>query len=145
MESEIAYNIKGIQIINSVLKATLTPFNSKSVFRFDVNFKTEVNFKEGRFTVLADAIIKNNESSELVGQYTAAFHYSVDDLDKHVKNKGEAEWEMPTELLKTLLGISVSTIRGMMYEAYKGTFLGNAVLPLVDIANIQPELSPLAT
>jgi formate-dependent nitrite reductase membrane component NrfD len=46
------------------------------------------------------------------------------------------------ETLNTLLGISVSTLRGLMYGAFKGTFLNNALLPLVDIAQIQPERAP---
>jgi len=45
-------------------------------------------------------------------------------------------------LVTTLLGISASTLRGLMFGAFKGTFLQGAILPVIDIMALQPELMP---
>ena len=36
--------------------------------------------------------------------------------------------------ISTLNSISISTTRGMMFSAFRGTFLHNAILPLIDPA-----------
>jgi hypothetical protein len=39
---------------------------------------------------------------------------------------------LPSGIIDLLNSVSVSTVRGMMFSAFKGTFLHNAVLPVID-------------
>ncbi len=141
MENKVAFGIKGIEIVNSAIKAP-TEVGKISNFNFEMKFQASVNPKDGILSVFADAVIKDLEINTQIGQYSALFHYSVSDLENVLIKSGPNQFEIPQPLLTTLLGISASTLRGLMFEAFKGTFLHDAILPVIDIMALQPELMP---
>ncbi len=135
MENNIAFSIKGIELANSSMTAP-PEGGSVSQFNFDMQFRALADPKANLVTVFADVVVKDAERNLQLGQYSALFRYGVDDLGKWTTGQ---QHELPKPLLTTLLGISVSTLRGMMFEAYRGTFLHAAVLPVVDIGALQEE------
>ena len=137
MENNFSFGLRGIDILNSIIKAPAEA-RELSVFNFDIQFKSTANVKESLISIMMDVIVK--ESNIQMGQYTAVFHYGVDDLEKLTTGKAINQAEIPQPLLSTLLGISASTLRGLMFGAFKGTFLHNAILPLIDIGGLQHEL-----
>lgn len=143
MDNNFAFGLKGIEIINSVIKA---PAERRKLtgFTFDMRFRTNANIKESMVDVFVDVLIKDQEINDQVGQYSAVFQFSVDDLDKVVSGNELNQVEIPQPLLNTLFGISTSTLRGLMFSTFKGTFLHGAMLPLIDIGALQPELTPLS-
>lgn len=144
MENNIAFGLKGIEIINSIIKTPEEP-RQLSVFGFDIQFKTNANLKENVVSVFVDVKIKDQEKSDQLGQFSALFHFGVEDLEKNVSGKELNHVEITQPILSTLLGISTSTLRGLMFGAYKGTFLHNAILPIIDIGALQLELTPVGS
>jgi len=142
MENKFEFSIKGIEIVNSMIKAP-PEGGTALTFNFDMQFRTIPNMQENVLTVFADVVIKDLEKEVQVGQYSAVFHYSVLDLSKLLVKTDGKYLDMPDPLAKTLLGISVSTLRGLMFGAFKGTFLHNAILPVIDIMAVQPQLMPM--
>jgi hypothetical protein len=138
MGNGIAVNIKDIEIVNAVLKAPKAPRELRG-FGFDMQFKTTILVPENLVVISTDVTIKDNDTGDNLGQFSAAFYFSVENLQAHVSYGDRKNPELPPELFNTLLGVSVSTMRGLMYGTFKGTFLDNALLPLVDLAKIQPE------
>ena len=138
MDNNVAFGLKGIEIINSVIKA---PKESReiSTFNFDIQFKSIANLKENIVSIVMDVIVK--DTGDQMGQFSAVFNYGVDDLEKLATVREINQVEVPQPLLTTLLGISASTMRGLMFASFKGTFLHSAILPLIDIAALQPELA----
>lgn len=137
MDNDFAFSIKGIEIVNSTIKAPAEP-GKVSQFNFEMQFQAIANPKEKIVTVFSDVLIKDTERNVLTGQYSALFHYGVDNLDQLITGKELNNAEIPQPLLTTLLGISVSTLRGLMFGAFRGTFLHGAILPVVDIMAVQP-------
>lgn len=144
MENNIAFGLKGIEIINSIIKTPEEP-RQISVFGFDIQFKTNTNLKENVVSVFVDVKVKDQEKLDQLGQFSALFHYGVDDLEKNVNAKELSHVEIPQHLLSTLLGISTSTLRGLMFGAFKGTFMHPAILPIIDIGALQLELTPVGS
>ena len=142
MENKFEFSIKGIEIVNSMIKAP-PEGGTALTFNFDMQFRTIPNMQENVLTVFADVVIKDLEKEVQVGQYSAVFHYSVLDLGKLLVKTDGKFLDVPDPLAKTLLGISVSTLRGLMFGAFKGTFLHNAILPVIDIMAVQPQLMPM--
>jgi hypothetical protein len=141
MENTIAFGIKGIEIVNSIIQAP-PEGGIVSNFNFELQFRTIANPKEGILSVFSDAVVKDLDRNLLIGQYSVLFHYSVTGLEKVLKLTEGNQSEIPQPLVTTLLGISASTLRGLMFGAFKGTFLQGAILPVVDIMALQPELMP---
>jgi len=142
MENKFEFSIKGIEIVNSIIKAP-SEGGTVTTFNFDMQFRTIPNMQENVLTVFADVVIKDLEKGVQVGQFSAVFHYTVLDLGKVLVKTDGKYLDVPEPLSKTLLGISVSTLRGLMFGAFKGTFLHNAILPVIDIMAVQPQLIPL--
>ncbi len=144
MENNITFGLKGIEIVNSIIKTPEDP-RQLSVFAFDIQFKTNASLKENVVSVFVDVKVKDHEKSDQIGQFSALFHYGVDDLEKNINGKELNHVEIPQPLLSTLLGISTSTLRGLMFGAFKGTFMHNAILPIIDISGLQVELTPVGS
>lgn len=144
MDKNFSFGLRGIEIINFVIKSPAERRNLTG-FTFDMRFRTDANIKESIVGVFVDVLIKDQEINDQVGQYSAVFHFNVDDLDKIVLGNELNQVEIPQPLLSTLFGISTSTLRGLMFSAFKGTFLHGAILPLIDIGALQPELTPLSS
>jgi hypothetical protein len=80
------------------------------------------------------------ETKELIMEMETTFTYLIPDLKKHIKTTKNKEGKDVTEfidprnkgLIILLLGVSYSTMRGMVYERNRGTFLESVYLPIVD-------------
>ena len=48
--------------------------------------------------------------------------------------------ELPTDIIVTINSISISTIRGIMFSTFKGTYLHNAFLPIIDPKSFNSEM-----
>ena len=140
MENNFAFGLKGIEIVNSIIQAPTEP-RQLTTFGFDIQFRVTPNPKENVVVIFVDIKVKDQEQKDQLGQFSALFYFGVDDLEKNISMGELNQAEIPQPLFSTLVGISASTIRGLMFSAFKGTFLHNAILPLVDIGNLQPELA----
>jgi hypothetical protein len=60
-----------------------------------------------------------------------SFIFEIPDLKEYVDPKNNIP-KLPEEFLTTINSISISTVRGVMFSQFKGTFLHNAILPVVD-------------
>jgi hypothetical protein len=62
----------------------------------------------------------------------------VENLEEFRKKDSE-EFEIPEFFNTTINSISLSTIRGIMYSHFKGTFLHNTILPIVNPVDFKRE------
>lgn len=136
MEINAAFRIQKIEILNSTL---ITPTDGRKIelFNFELNLQTFVNRPDKLFIVFAEVKVKEG-SGMMVGQFAAGFHYLIENLDEVLKDSDD----VPKDIFLTFVGISASTLRGLMFGAFKGTFLHEAILPAVDLNQIQPMLLP---
>lgn len=58
--------------------------------------------------------------------------FSIKDLEILTEKKEEAKTSIQQNIIELLSSISISTTRGVMAATFKGTYLHNAVLPVVD-------------
>jgi len=98
------------------------------------------NLEDNTVTVLAEAVLRDFKKQDQIGQFSALFQFGVDDLSHVVIGNAPNQIEIPAPLLRSLLSISVSTLRGLMFGAFKGTYLHGAILPLIDVGALQHEL-----
>jgi hypothetical protein len=54
-----------------------------------------------------------------------------------IKISTDGKLDIPQALIEVLNSISISTTRGVMFSTFKGTFLHNAVLPIIDPRQFQ--------
>ena len=72
------------------------------------------------------------DSTELAKFHTAMF-FEFLDFESVFTTADGVKYEMPIELEILLKSVSLSTTRGIVYSEVRGTYLHEAVLPLIDI------------
>lgn len=69
------------------------------------------------------------------GSYEVDFFYKIDDLKDHYQINNDKPL-FSGVFVSTLLGISYSTLRGMLFNTWKDSYLSNVIIPVIAI----PEL-----
>ena len=77
-----------------------------------------------------------NETKEEVLSIETLFFYKAENLNNYITEDKEKGWKFKDKrhlgLLTTLIGISISTMRGIMIEKSKGTLLDGKMLPIIN-------------
>jgi hypothetical protein len=83
--------------------------------------------------VIIDWIIKISvfETKEQVASINTEFRFEVEELDKFVKQES-GEFNLNTQFLKILTGVSLSTMRGIILEKCSGSLIIKEVMPIVN-------------
>lgn len=66
----------------------------------------------------------------ILGEFIIAIDYIIKDLEKY-KDKDD-KIILPSALGGSLISISISTTRGILFEKLANTFLSNVIMPLID-------------
>lgn len=125
---KVEFQIQGIELIQSSFKLS-EQRGANDVFRFNINLEHLFNGDKDVLIVKTEINILDDSSTEVVGNIKTQVAFNIKNLAKYFKDNKP---NLPEALVSTLNSISISTTRGMMFSAFRGTFLHNAILPLID-------------
>lgn len=129
---KISFQIQGVELVESSFKVpTNKPISDKEVFKFNLNLEHLLDPGKEILIVKTHVNILTEDSEEAVGVIKSQVIFKVLDLINYFQ---ENKLNLPDVFVSTLNSISISTTRGMMFSAFRGTFLHNAILPLIDPA-----------
>lgn len=143
MDINLKFGLKNIELIKSSLFAQDNGGPIEE-FTFNLGFNNLINPTEKAVAVIANIEIVNAKNKAVLGQHSAVFHFSVDNLDEITETNASGGIELHRPSLIVLILISLSTLRGMMYTAYRGTFLHNAILPIISADSLQDQFDTVA-
>lgn len=126
----IAFQVRTIEILDAVLNAP-DQLPGNVVFQFDIQLQHRFNLEKKLILVLCSVTIRGESNEIHYGKFRASCIYEVPDLQK-LYNEQTRKLDLPESLVIALNSVSISTTRGMMFSYYRGTFLHQAVLPIVD-------------
>ena len=99
-------------------------------YYFDMHIEQTIQFDQDKITVVFGTKIYNTEDSgELFGGITTAceFHAEKGELDKFKESRA-----LPDNITVMLYSLTISTSRGIMASEFRGTYLNEAILPIID-------------
>lgn len=129
MTQEIAFSIKGIELLDYSISSPTRPIETQTPFRFDMNIEHRFNLETKTiFVVVVFNILIENTETQL-GHAKISCSYTIANLDEFVDN---GKITFPDNFIITLNSISLSTCRGVLFTLFRGTFLHNTILPIVD-------------
>lgn len=131
-EVNIEMQLKAIELLNN---AIVLPPNAKTPitnFNFNINIESKADATKNLVFVIVNVEIKNDDQSLTVGSISVSCVYEIFNFNDAIKLDNEGRINIPPKLVETLNIISISTTRGVMYSTFKGTFLHNAFLPIID-------------
>lgn len=130
-EQEFNFQIKGIEILETSINEPKTPINSNTVFGFDVKVEQSFNVEKKLGITTCTINVVDNESRNKLGHIKASCLFHIENIDKFVDNEKNTV-SLPDSVIIALNSVSISTVRGVMFGVFRGTFLNGAILPLVN-------------
>jgi len=127
----INFQIKAVELLESCIIPPKNPLAAETVFNFDINLEHRINPENEILIVVCTVTIFDEKKEAQLGKLKAGCIYLVKDLKNYTNAESKA-LELPEPLATTLNSVSISTTRGLMFAMFRGTFLHNAVLPVVD-------------
>jgi hypothetical protein len=137
--------LKGIELLHGSINFPANPNISLSTFNFNISLETRADATTKMLFIIVAVEIKSEDQNNILGSLTASCIYEISDFDKYVKFDSEGKLHIPPQVNEILGSITISTVRGIMFSTYKGTFLHNAFLPIIDPRSLKPlEVRPQA-
>ena len=129
--SNINLKIKAVEII----AFNLTPIDIKSkpfnTFHFNVKINQTFSSEKQLVFILPHVEIIHEDKKTKLGSITISCIFQIDEINNYLDTKTK-NINLPETIVRTLHSISLSTCRGVMVSQFNGTFLHNAILPLID-------------
>ncbi|WP_417872494.1 hypothetical protein [Xanthomarina gelatinilytica] len=125
------FQIKGIEILETSIVAPKNKIDGNTVFGFDLQLQHSFNLERELVIVNCKVDVLNNETKDKLGHISASCLYYVEDIKQYFDEDTNVP-NLPEGVIVMLNSISISTIRGVMYGIFRGTFLNGAILPVVD-------------
>ena len=130
-EENIEFQIKGIEILDSFLKTPKQVIPKGIAYQFDMKIEHRVDVEKKFVMVLTSASCFVDKDQEDLSRFKSSCIYYLPQLEKYI-NKETKALDLPEQFLISINSISISTTRGLMFSFLKGTFLHNAVIPIVN-------------
>lgn len=130
-EAHIEFQIKGIEILDSFLKTPKQPIAKNVAYQFNINLEHRVDLaKKFVMVVTTVACFVDADQGDL-SKIKSSCIYFVPEIEDYIE-KSTGNLNLPNQFITSINAISISTTRGLMFSFLKGTFLHNAVVPIVD-------------
>jgi hypothetical protein len=130
-KEDVKFQIKGIELLDVNVEYPKVQLKGVVVFKFNIN--VEIKFvNENSFVIAIVSVdILDNETADKFGFIKASCIFGVENFNSFL-NSETNKVEFPKQFLTIVNSISISTIRGLMFSQFRGTFLHGALLPIID-------------
>lgn len=130
----VKFQIENIEINQITVLPQPQTFSPEN-YEFKLNVEHLFNVEEETVMVVASANIFSDKKKHLADVKINVF-YRVENL-KNFENKKEKKMEFPEDFTTAINAVSISTLRGVMFSQFRGTYLHNAFLPVVSPRSLQ--------
>lgn len=136
-EFTVDLQLKSIEILKGSINLPSNPDVSLTNFIFNINIESKADATNKLLFVVVSVEIRSEDQNHILGSLAASCIYSIVNFDDVVKVDVEGKLDIPQPLVDIINSISISTTRGIMFSTFKGTFLHNAFLPIIDPRTFQ--------
>lgn len=130
-EKEFNFQIKGVEILETSILAPKIRINNNTIFDFELHLEHSFNLERELVIVTCVINVLDSDTKDKLGHIKASCLYYVEKLEKYI-DKEHSTTTLPEGATVMLNSISISTVRGVMYGVFRGTFLNGAILPVVN-------------
>ena len=130
-QKNITFRLKNIELSQTSLSVVTESITNDTIFKFNINVEHLVNLNENVIAIkpIVEIFIEENNNKTILGGLSASLVFEFENLPSFVIDN---EVKLPTDIIIAINSISISTIRGIMFSTFKGTYLHNAFLPIID-------------
>ena len=136
-ELKMEMRLSAIELLNQSLHLPVASDSPATNFTFNINIESKADAVNKLVFVIVNVDIRNDDQSLILGSLSVSCIYEIVNFEELIKTDTEGKYTIPQPMIEILNSISISTIRGVMFSTFRGTFLHNAILPIVDPKQIQ--------
>jgi len=129
--------LKSIELLKGSISLPSVPEVSLNNFNFNISLESKADATNKILFVIVSVEVRSEDQNHVLGSLAVSCIYSIVNFDEVVKIEADGKLDIPQPLVEILNSISISTARGVMFSTFKGTFLHNAFLPIVDPRSFQ--------
>lgn len=101
-------------------------------FDFSVAHTVQHNLKDERIKIALFINLLSKTNNEVGIKFNIDFHYKIDDLEDHYQLNENKSPVFSLLFIATIVGISFSTARGIIFSQLQNTKLNSLILPVID-------------
>ena len=132
-QKKIGIQIKSIDILRTIIDFSAKISEGEGLkFAYDISADCTANLEEKVILSIANIQVRQDGSEHVLGALSAGFLYSITNFDEVIKVDEQKNVKIPTNIINFVNPLSLSSMRGLMFSAFKGTFLHTAILPIID-------------
>jgi hypothetical protein len=128
----LSFKLVTIEVLESILNQPLIPITGANIFQYDISLEQRISAGEGVIMAICSINILNDARDQQLSRIKSSCIFSVSNLDSYTDKKSKIVI-VPEDFRVKLNSIAISTTRGIMFSFLKGTYLHNAILPIVDV------------
>lgn len=136
-KNEVNFSLAAIELLKASLNHPEKKIPAQINFQFDISLEHKFRLEENIFLVITKIDVSNDDKSALLGSLSSSCVFRIDNLNEFVNGANKIKFHQ--HFIDTLNSISISTTRGMMFSHFRGTFLHNAHLPVIDPKKMRPK------
>ncbi len=125
------FRIVALDILEANLIAPPQNLKKEIVFQFDINIEHRWNTDDEIFIVVTTISIFSNDKEHLLAKFKTNTVFKVAELVKYVDTANNKS-NIPTDVVLDLNELAISTTRGSLYSFLRGTYMHNAILPIIN-------------
>ncbi|MFV5702793.1 hypothetical protein ACM55F_13055 [Flavobacterium sp. XS2P12] len=129
ISQNINFRLKNIEIAQSSLTAIDYALPDDVIFKFNINIEHLVNIDQNLIVIKPIVAIFVEDEKSILANLSVNLVFEIEDLASFAIEK---EVKLPSDIIIAMNSISISTLRGIMFSTLKGTYLHNAILPVID-------------
>jgi len=127
------FQFRGIEILSQSINLPQIPNLSINGFAFDINLESKYDANNKLVFVIVSVTIYDEKNQVKLGNASISNIFHLINFETLVKKGNNGSFlPLPNDAILFLNSLSLSTTRGVMLGLFRGTFLHNAVLPIID-------------
>jgi hypothetical protein len=127
----VNFQLKGIELITINLNQPQIPLSQERGYNFNINIEQRINLEEKLIIVTTSIDLIHEADTQCHASIKTSCIFLVENL-QDFNSAINNQINLPNQFIVTLNSISLSTTRGIMFSQFKGTFMHNVFLPIID-------------
>jgi len=130
-EPNMVFQIRGIELLELNMHLPKQPLQVQTIFHYNVGLEQKTITESKLVIIIASIQILHEDKETRLASVKASCIFEVENFADFI-NEENGDVNLPEILSNSLNSITLSTVRGLMFSGFKGTFLHNAILPVID-------------
>lgn len=127
----VNFQIKGIELLEINLKHPQIPLELERTYNFNINIEQRINNDEKLVIVVTSVDLVHEVDQQCHASIKTSCVFLIENFEDFLVADTN-QVNLPDQFVITLNSISLSTTRGIMFSSFKGTFMHNVYMPIVN-------------